>query len=74
MIEEFLVRGLNSVYYAQQNVNNDGRTSIFKLNFNPQLPNSIDNKSIYALSINNRLVAFELENYKDVLAPDRLTQ
>ena len=36
MVKEFAVRGIEgSIFFAQKNSNKDGRTSIYKLQFNP---------------------------------------
>ena len=66
MIEEYMIRGMDSsIYYAEKNANKDGRTSIYKLDFNPKCIKSIDTKVVYEL--NSRLVAMELKNYQDFI-------
>ena len=63
MVEEYLIRDIDStIYFAQKNANNNGRTSIHMLEFNPELKQSVVTKIIYEL--NSRLVAMELKTFK----------
>ena len=53
------------VYYATKQKNNEGRTSIRRLIFNPKFKKGVVNELVYEMT--SRVVAMEVRNYSDVV-------
>ena len=66
MVQEYMLYGIREqVYYATKQKNNEGRTTIRRLIFNPKFAKGVVNERVYEMT--SRVVAMEVRNYSDVV-------